>query len=120
MRPVPEKLPAGIREVRASPEGMVVEFTRPVDSRLASDRRSYELSSYTRISTPAYGGDDVDRRVEEIASVAAAAPDGASVVLRLKEWREGFMYELHVKNLTGSDTEFFPAEAHYTLRRAPR
>jgi hypothetical protein len=119
MRPAPDELPAGIREVRAAPEGLVVEFTRPVDPQLASNHDSYSLSSYTRVSTPAYGGDDVDRRQEEITSVAAAS-DGLSAVLGLKEWREGYVYELHVKNLGGDSEEFFPAEAHYTLRRAPR
>jgi hypothetical protein len=119
MRPVLDEMPPGIREVRASPEGMVIEFTGPVEPELASDRSSYSLASYTRISTPAYGGDDVDRRVEEISS-AVASRDGRSVVLHLNEWREGYVYELHVKNLAGAGHEFFPAEAHYTLRRAPK
>jgi mono/diheme cytochrome c family protein len=119
MRPIPENLPAGIREVRASPQGLVVEFTRPVDSQRASDRGNYSLTSYTRISTPAYGGDDVDRRMEEIIGISAT-PDGLSATLRLKEWRENFVYELHLKNLAGAGQEFFPAEAYYTLRRTPR
>ncbi len=119
MRPVPEELPAGIREVRAEPRGLVVEFTRPVSRDRAADAKNYALASYTRISTPAYGGDDVNRRTEDVQAIEAA-PDGRSVVLRLKEWREGYVYELHVKNLASGQEEFFPAEAHYTLRRAPR
>lgn len=118
MRPTPEELPAGIREVRAEPAGLVVEFTQPVDRRRASERANYSLASYTRISTPAYGGNDVNRRNEAIQSLRVAE-DGTSVVLELAEWREGYVYELHLKNIARGDQEFFPAEAHYTLRQAP-
>ncbi len=117
-RPQLETLPAGIRELRAEPEGLRVEWTRPISQDRATDVKNYAVSSYTRVSTPAYGGEDVDRRTETIRSIEAA-PDGGSVLLRLSEWREGYVYELHVKNLTDGDQEFFPAEAHYTLRRAP-
>ena len=40
-------------------------------------------------------------------------------MLRLPELREGFVYELQVKNLTADGGLFHPAEAHYTLRRMP-
>jgi hypothetical protein len=119
MRPMLDGLPPGIREVRAVPKGLAVEFTHPVDPKLVANPGNYSLASYTRVSTPAYGGDDVERRVEEISSVTAAS-DGRSVILHLSEWREGFVYELHVKNLAGETEEFFPSEAHYTLRKAPR
>jgi hypothetical protein len=119
MRPAADELPAGIREVRAEPRGLRVEFTRPVDPRRAADADNYSLASYTRISTPAYGGDDTNRRTEDISAVEVA-PDGRSVLLPLGEWREGYVYELHLKNLAEDQEEFFPAEAHYTLRRAPR
>ncbi|MBW3599772.1 MAG: hypothetical protein KY475_21185, partial [Planctomycetes bacterium] len=118
MRPNPGNLPPGICEVRAEPEGLRVEFTAPVDRRRAADKANYSLESYTRISTPAYGGDDKNRRTETIASVEVA-PDAASVLLRLGQWREGYVYELHLRNFASKGQEFFPAEAHYTLRRAP-
>ena len=112
------KLPAGIREVTANPSGFRIRFTKPVSASLASKVSSYGVSSVRRISTPAYGGDDVDRRREEVVS-ATRSSDGLSVDLELPELRVGFVYEFRLKNLLESEETFFPAEAYYTLRRIP-
>ena len=110
-------LPAGIAEVRARADGFVISFTQPVDRALAADADNYAISSYRRVSTPAYGGPDVDRRVEQIARADVAA-DRHSVNLVLPELREGFVYELHLRKLV-NEGRFFPAEAYYTLRKRP-
>ncbi len=107
--------PAGIAEVRTRPGGFVIEFTQPVDRSLASDAANYSISSYRRISTPAYGGEDIDRRIETVQQVNVA-DDGHSVSIDLPELREGFVYEFHLRQLTPGK-KFFPAEAYYTLRR---
>ncbi len=118
LRPLPDQLPGGIAEVRATPNGFRIEFTRPMDPTRAADLSNYSLASYTRISTPRYGGDDTDRRVESIDAVDVAA-DASSVLLRVGELRAGFVYELNVKNLNRQQTAFFPSLAHYTLRVQP-
>jgi hypothetical protein len=33
--------------------------------------------------------------------------------------KEGFLYEIHVANLTADGSTFFPAEAYYTLNWIP-
>jgi hypothetical protein len=112
----PEKLPAGIAEVRAVPGGFAIAFFREVDTAKASDQLNYSVSSYRRESTPDYGGPDLDRRIEKVTSVVIS-PDRRRVTLRLAELRAGFVYELQLKNLTADGSLFHPAEAHYTLRR---
>ncbi|MEX2115211.1 MAG: hypothetical protein WD845_18600, partial [Pirellulales bacterium] len=107
--------PPGIAEVRTRPGGFTIAFTQPIDRSRASDAANYAVSSYRRISTPAYGGEDVDRRIESIKLVRVA-DDGRSVDIDLPELREGFVYEFHLRELTPGDT-FFPAEAYYTLRK---
>ena len=95
-------------------------FTRPVDRQRAGSLENYSLISYTRVSTPAYGGSDKRRRVEK-PSRAVVAADGMSVELQLDDLRQGFVYEFRLKNLAGSSqTPFHPAEAYYTLRSIPR
>ncbi len=108
---------AGIDRIQVLPHRFKLKFTQPVDRDAAADPASYSVVSFRRISTPAYGGSDVDRRAEKIKSVELA-DDGRSATLRFDELRAGFVYEFHVRNLKGGQ-EFFPAEGYYTLRRLP-
>ena len=108
-------LPPGIAEVRVRPAGFTIDFAAAVDRNLAADAANYSVSSYRRISTPAYGGPDVDRRVEKIKHVEVS-DDRRQAIIELGPLREGFVYEFHLRNLV-REGEFFPSEAHYTLRR---
>jgi hypothetical protein len=111
----PEKLPCGIAEVKAVKGGFSIDFLGEVDAKKAADIANYSISSYRRISTPAYGGPDVDRRTEKIDSVELSA-DNRRVTVKLPELRTGgFVYEIQLKNLSPENAEFFPAEAYFTL-----
>jgi hypothetical protein len=118
IRPAFDTLPCGIREVRATSNGFTIDFTSPIDREQAAMLDSYAISSYTRTSTPAYGGDDHDRRQEKLKAVTVSN-DHLSVHLTLNELRAGFVYELRLQSLAPGGTEFFPAEAYYTLRVVP-
>ena len=113
-------LPCGISEVRATATGFDIEFTRQVHPEIATRSDSYQISSYQRISTPAYGGPDRDRREETVREVTLDA-DRRRVRLRLgkEQLRAGFVYDIHVRNLAGPNEVFHPADAYYTLRAIP-
>jgi glucose/arabinose dehydrogenase/cbb3-type cytochrome oxidase cytochrome c subunit len=83
----PSTQPNGIAEMRATATGFTIRFVAPVDS-AAGQVDNYSLASYTRESTPAYGGPDVDRRTEKIARVTLS-PDSKQVTLELNELRAG-------------------------------
>jgi hypothetical protein len=106
---------AGIDRVELTDSGFRIRFTQPVASDAAANPASYSVVSFRRISTPAYGGEDQDRRAEKPASVTLDA-DGRAVLITLNELREGFVYEFHLRNLSADGGEFFPAEAYYTLK----
>lgn len=115
----PEKMPCGIAEVKAVKGGFSIEFLREVGAKKAADVANYSISSYRRVSTPAYGGPDVDRRIEKIDSVELSA-DRRRVTVHLPGLRtSGFVYEIQLKNLAPEDAEFFPAEAYFTLHGVP-
>ncbi len=111
-----EKLGHGLAEMRATIGGFELHFFQPVDEHLATDIANYSLSSYRRESTPAYGGNDLDRRTEKVAK-ATLSPDRKRVTLALDSLRAGHVYELRLKSLAADGAPFFPAEAHYTLRQ---
>lgn len=115
LRPQRDRIPAGIAEVRLLADGFEIDFARPVNRRLAADPANYHVTSYTRTSTPAYGGPDEARRSDPVLAVTVSA-DSTQARIRLAEIRRGFVYEIHLQNLAGVGTEFFPAEAYYTVR----
>jgi cbb3-type cytochrome oxidase cytochrome c subunit len=111
--------PLGIREVRALPTGLRVEFTCRVNPEKAKQLAAYALRSYRRVSTPAYGGADQDERIEKIQQVQLSA-DALAVELQLPELRGDCVYELRVGNIGDSDETLHPQEAHYTMKRVPQ
>jgi hypothetical protein len=114
----PDKLPCGIAEVRATRDGFTLDFFRPVDRVRAADPASYSVASYRRESTPAYGGPNLDRRIEKLAGIDVS-PDAKRATLRLPDLRTGYVYEFQLKPLVRGKELFHPAEAHYTLNRIP-
>ncbi|HJT35353.1 MAG TPA: c-type cytochrome [Pirellulales bacterium] len=118
LRPSGE-LPLGIAEIHAEHDGFSLIFTGPVAAEQARLVKNYSVSSYRRITTPAYGSLDVDRAEETITAVEVPT-DGRSARLRLARLRPDFVYELRVANLAPHGRVLFPAEAYYTLRKIPQ
>jgi len=108
-------IPPGIAEVRARATGFEIRFTTPIKESTGTRADNYHIESYRRESTPAYGGDDMDRREEHIASVTLSA-DRLRANVTVRELREGFVYVFRLSNLA---KVFFPAEAYFTLRKIP-
>jgi len=112
------KLPAGIASIAAHADGFTLRFTQSVDRTAAADPASYTLESFRRVSTPQYGGNDVDREAVRVKSAVPSA-DGRQVRLTLDKMKQGFVYEFHLRSLAPAGEPFFPAEAFYTLKRVP-
>jgi mono/diheme cytochrome c family protein len=113
------KLPAGIAAISAHVDGFTLRFTQPIDRAAAADSASYTLESFRRISTPQYGGSDVDRSAVRVISAVPSA-DGRQVRLTLDKMKQGFVYEFHLRSLAPAGESWFPAEAFYTLKRVPQ
>lgn len=111
-----KKLGHGLAEMRAVAGGFELHFFAPVEKSLAEQTENYSLSSYRRESTPAYGGNDIDRRTEKVAAVKLDTSRRV-VKLAVDSLRSGHVYELRLKSLAPEGEVFFPAEAHYTLRK---
>ncbi|MFO0912739.1 MAG: hypothetical protein U0795_07265 [Pirellulales bacterium] len=115
----PEALPLGIAQVSARAHGFYVEFTRPVDAKWLENSSTYQLESYFRVSTPAYGGDDHDRRPERVIS-AKVVKQRRGVELTVENLQSGRVYDLRLNLADPTVAEsVFPAEAYYTLHRIP-
>ncbi|MBS0210465.1 MAG: hypothetical protein JSS27_16095 [Planctomycetes bacterium] len=118
LRPQLDKIPLGIRHARAVADGFELEFTGEIDAARAGRREVYAVSSYRRVSTPAYGGENIDERTERVSAVKVS-DDRRRVHLRVDHLRAGHVYELRVGAVGATDEPLFPAEAIYTLRVIP-
>ncbi|MCR9291674.1 MAG: hypothetical protein NXI32_03075 [bacterium] len=112
-------LPPGIAEVRARPDGLTIDFTQAVDGRLARSSDAYQIRSYRRVSTPAYGGDDQEERQEKPSSIELTE-DRMQVYLRFPSLRSDCVYEITIGDTAADGEALFPNQAHYTMRSIPK
>lgn len=113
------ELPIGIARVKATAIGLTVDFTQPVDREKAMETKSYNVRSYRRVSTPAYGGDDQDEKREPVRSVSISQ-DGRRADLQLNDLREGCVYEINIAAIGPSSDDLLPNQAHYNMRSVPK
>lgn len=110
--------PVGIAEVRATPTGFLIQMTQPVDRDAAGDSKHYQVRSYRRISTPAYGGDDQNERTEPVIRTEVNQ-SATEIALTLQPLRAGYVYEITIGSIGAQGESLFPQQAHYTMKVVP-
>jgi glucose/arabinose dehydrogenase len=111
------KTPFEVREMRAAPGGFELEFTAPVDAKLATDPASYTMSSYTYELHEEYGSPKMD--VKPLAPVPSVV-DATHVRLALDGLRSGYVHELHYSALRDAHGAApLHDRAYYTLVELP-
>ncbi len=118
LRPDGHELPNGIRELRATADGLELEFLRPVTREAAVDPEAYLVAGYTRVWEGAYATPDSGRYTPEIRQVELSA-DARTVRLRLDDVRPRYVYEVRVDMRDGDGIELFPHTGHYTMNQIP-
>ncbi len=114
------KMPFEIKTMSARPDGFVLAFTQRVDSRTATNPKSYVLSSYTYPYHSKYGGEETDVKT---LTVKSATLDAAkqTVHLKIDGLRAGYVHELHADGVRSSkDQPLLHKAAYYTLNRIPK
>jgi glucose/arabinose dehydrogenase len=113
------KTPFEIKEMRARSDGFELIFTKPVDSKTASDPASYLISSHTYTYHETYGSDEILKRDLKIRKASLSA-DGLTVQLIVDGLREYFVHELLASGIRSRSGEpLLHPDAYYTLNRIP-
>ena len=114
------KTPFEIKEMRAAPDGFVLEFTQPVDRASAASADSYALSSFTYNYHQTYGSDEILTRQLKIRAIDVSQ-DGRTVRLRTDGLRALFVHQLIADGIRSADGEpLLHPDAYYTLNRIPK
>ncbi len=112
-------VPFEVREMRAQPDGFILEFTKPIDPTTAADPASYTGSSFSYTYQQKYGSPEIDPQPIVIAS-ATLLTDGKSVHLRCTGLRARYVHELHVEGVRSRDGDAVANPVgYYTLNRIP-
>ncbi|HBN78975.1 MAG TPA: hypothetical protein DD473_24820 [Planctomycetaceae bacterium] len=109
------KLPNGIRELRATSTGFELEFLEPVSEQALQKKETYDLIGYTRIWEGAYASPDSGRYRPEITSLEVD-DGGKTVRINVDQLKPSFVYELHLNEAL----DLFPASAYYTMNQIPK
>ncbi|MEM8735477.1 MAG: hypothetical protein AAGG44_14685, partial [Planctomycetota bacterium] len=113
-----QEFPLGIVEATATARGFRLLFSQPVNEEVARQPSQFRIRSYTRVSTPAYGGDDQNDQIETINAIRVS-DDRKQVELDLDQLRAGYVYEINVGAIGAAGEQPFPRTAHYTMRSVP-
>ncbi len=110
-----DKLPNGIRRIRAIAVGFAIDFVRPVDRTKAVDTTQYKFSGYTRLWQGNYATPDSGLHTPTVTAAELSA-DGQTVNLTLSGLKTGHVYDVTVGDI-GSGEPLWPTVGHYTLLR---
>lgn len=113
-------LPNGLREVRATPDGMSLSFVHPVDRTKAARPEAYKIVGYQRVWQGTYATEDSGRHTVDVRT-ATVSDEGRTVHLELHGRKTGYVYDIAVEPIgTGSTPALWPNQATYTLHRIPQ
>ncbi|TWT89205.1 DUF7133 domain-containing protein [Neorhodopirellula pilleata] len=114
------KTPFEIQEMRATPDGFELLFTRPVDVAIANDPKTYAMQSYTYLYHSNYGSDEIQNQTVKIEQ-ASVSDDARRVRLVTEQRRPLFVHELDASALRDQSGEpLLHPNAYYTLNRIPK
>lgn len=106
-------------DVTATPTGLRVVFTEPVNPAWLADPANWVVRSWTYIQTAAYGGPKVDEREHAVTRVVASG-DGRSAELVIEGLGAGRCYHLRTNPVSVDGDEIWSTEAWYTMNAMPR
>ncbi|MEM7230614.1 MAG: hypothetical protein AAF517_00480 [Planctomycetota bacterium] len=114
------KTPFDIERISIRPKGFVLRFTKPVDSKTASDPKSYEVSHFTHIYHKFYGSPEVDQGDAKVVA-AKVSEDGREVTLELDAITKGHVHAFHASGVLSAEKKpLLHKRAYYTVNEIPK
>jgi len=113
------KVPMEMKTVSAMPDGFEIEFTHPVDKKLAENLDSYAGRSYIYKYHPVYGSPTVNEEKLAIRGVKIS-DDGMKVRVVVDNLRQYYLHEINVGGIRSTTgLPVLHGTAYYTLNNIP-
>ncbi|MEO9891221.1 sulfocyanin-like copper-binding protein [Aurantibacter sp.] len=113
------KTPFEIKTMKAKADGFELEFTKPINIKMANKIESYQITSFNYKYHYNYGSPIVGQQ-KALVTNAEVSKDGLSVKLTVDGMRLGFIHQLKVPNLESINGEkILHDTGYYTLNEVP-
>lgn len=113
-------MPFEMKEIKIRHDGFNIEFTKPVDAKVAADPTSYMMTTYTHIYAGFYGSPEVDHTTPKVTK-AVVSDDRMSVHITLDKISEGHIHDFDLEKMRSGDGEkLLHKKAYYTVNEIPR
>ncbi|MBD1366840.1 c-type cytochrome [Mucilaginibacter sp. ZT4R22] len=113
-------IPFEMRAIRAQPDGFEIEFTKPVDRKVAEDIASYSVESYIYKYHGVYGSPPVNTEKCAITGVKVSA-DGMKARIVVSNLRRYYIHTITLDGVRDKENYFnlVHPTAYYTLNNIP-
>jgi plastocyanin len=113
------KMPFEIKTMKALDDGFQLEFTKPINKKMATDLSTYNLATFSYLYHKTYGSPIVDKEKAMIHKAEVSA-DGLSVKLTVHGMRLGYIHLLEIPKLKSTSGELLLHNTgYYTLNEVP-
>jgi cytochrome c551/c552 len=113
------KLPFEMLAVRAMADGFEIEFTKPVDKRLAEDLASYSIESFIYKYQGVYGSPPVGNLKGNVTGVKVS-DDGLKARIVVANLRKNFIHTITLDGIRDKENgKLLHPTAYYTLNNIP-
>lgn len=112
-------VPFEIKSMKAKADGFELEFTKPVNKKIAADPASYQIASFNYKYHFKYGSPVVDQQSGKVAKVDVSS-DGTTAKLTVHGMRLGYIHQLKAPALRSQTGEALLHDTgYYTLNEVP-
>jgi cytochrome c551/c552 len=112
-------IPFEMRAIRAMPDGFEIEFTKPVNRKVAEDLASYTVESFTYKYQGVYGSPPVGNLKGNITGVKVSE-DGLKARIVVSNLRKNFIHTITLDGMRDNDNlGLLHPTAYYTLNNIP-
>ncbi|MFT5525381.1 MAG: hypothetical protein ACI9HK_003349, partial [Pirellulaceae bacterium] len=113
-------VPFEMKEINIEKDGFRIQFTKPVDAKVAALPETYNVTTYTHIYAGFYGSPEVDQTTPKVTKVDVAA-DGMSARIYLDKIEEGHIHDFDLGNMKSKTGEhLLHKKAYYTVNEIPQ
>lgn len=113
------KTPFEIKTMKALDDGFELEFTKPVNKKLAGETSNYLITTFNYEYTYKYGSPIIDQQ-KTMVQKATVSEDGLSVRLMVHGMRLGFIHQLKINGITSqTGVKLLHDTGYYTLNEVP-